>query len=176
MPIDIDTQQITELMQYAKQTDAALKTATGIQDSIKKLFKRTKPNDNSKDSDEVQSLVLQLMSEVKDAQLANVSLKAQLLEIKNAALDAQNKADIFSRYELFETPTKHFVYRLKSDRTDGEPIHDICPKCKEQGLRSILHGGKYRKNCKECSSVFLFDPTEKRKSMRQVSWELNNRY
>lgn len=77
------------------------------------------------------------------------------------------------RYGLHELAPGTLVYRVKPAMQGGEPVHDLCPNCYQQGIKSILqnngvqgwHETKIcpRPNCKatflakriECSGVTI---------------------
>lgn len=142
--------EIEGLFELLDKGAGALKGAIDIFDRIKQVRERKKAVADA----EVDTLVLQLMGEVKDAQLANVSLKAQLLLVHEKAALQQRLSAEFDRYALWKSPAGALVYRLKDDRADEEPLHYLCPACKEAGRKSILQGHEEAVQCLPCSHWF----------------------
>ncbi|WP_310619719.1 hypothetical protein [Flexibacterium corallicola] len=150
--MDFDFENFTTLIKYADSGVKLTDRAAGLAKSIKDLVGSSKtPGDQ-----ELKALVVELMSEVTDAKLANVELKTQLLTLKQAAVNAQTKADEFARYELWETPAGQHVYRLKEQAAKEESTHYLCPTCKEDGIKSILQGHQSSKGCQRCQAWFDF--------------------
>lgn len=78
-------------------------------------------------------------------------------ELRVAKEDLAKKAE-FNRYELVEPFPGTRVFRLKpAERQDSEPIHYICPNCKDVlGKLSVLQEGEYYANCKnkQCNQSY----------------------
>lgn len=70
-------------------------------------------------------------------------------ELRQAQQELAKQAD-FDRYELVEPYKGTFIFRLKEAcRKEGEPIHEICPNCKNVlGVLSFLSGNKDTRYCK----------------------------
>ena len=121
-------------------------------------------------SSEVQAKVIELQAVIMAAQgdaLAAQSdqfallerirkLEAELAETK--AWDAERE-----RYQLQEFPAGALAYVLKADAANGEPSHRICPKCYNEGHKSLLQvktkrGGGERVECHRCNSDLLLTP------------------
>jgi hypothetical protein len=67
------------------------------------------------------------------------------------------------RYQLHEFPTGALAYVLKEESANGEPAHRICPKCYNEGHKSLLQvkskrGGGERVECHRCASDLLLTP------------------
>lgn len=101
-----------------------------------------------------QQSVVQLIREIKDAKLANLTVETHLLELI-VALEEANEHN-FSRYALFETPAGSIVYRLKTTEKASEKVHFLCPNCKEKGIKSILQGDEFEKTCHVCNAHYAF--------------------
>lgn len=59
------------------------------------------------------------------------------------------------RYELKKLPPGVHVYSLKAGAANGEPAHDLCANCYQQGKKSILNSdepnnGITRLHCPSC--------------------------
>lgn len=150
--MDFDINNFSALIKHVDSGVKLANKAVALSKSIKDLLSSSKPPSNA----DLEALVVELMSEITDTKLANLELKTQLLALKEAAIEAQAKADQFTRYELWETPAGHTVYRLKEECQDEEPMHYLCPTCKENGIRSILQGHEDAKQCSSCSTGYQF--------------------
>lgn len=150
--MEFDFENLSAVIEHAESGVKFADKAVSLTKSIKDLLSSPKSSSNA----ELEALVVDLMSEVTDAKLANVELKAQLLAMKEAAMEAQTKANKFARYELWETPAGQTVYRLKALENDEEPLHYLCPTCKEKGIKSILQGHDEAKACTDCDVWFRF--------------------
>lgn len=121
-------------------------------------------------SSEVQTKVIELQSIIMAAQgdaLAAQSDQFALLErIRNLEAEIA-KARAWEaekeRYHLQEFPSGALAYVLKPDAANGEPSHRICPKCYNEGYKSLLQvkskrGGGERVECHRCNSDLLLTP------------------
>ncbi|KZL17332.1 hypothetical protein [Pseudovibrio sp. Ad37] len=151
--MDFDFDNISTLVKHADSGVKLAGKAVEVTKSIKNLLSSPKTSSNP----ELEALVVELMSEVTDTKLANVELKTQLLALKEAAIEAQAKANEFARYELWETPAGQTVYRLKEQTNHKEPMHYLCPTCKEKGVKSILQGHEEARQCTSCNVWFRFE-------------------
>lgn len=82
-------------------------------------------------------------------------LEAQVVALENWEKEKQ-------RYALHNLGPGTFVYRLKADSQGEEPIHDLCPCCYEQGVKSILQSAGYanmrtRFTCPKCKTMYQGD-------------------
>ncbi len=142
--------------------DVSLKTVENMVGTTKNLKEVFKKNTAIKDT-ELEGLVLSLADEVLNAKLHNVVLKEQLYLLKEAALAAQNERVKFDNYELYEAATGRIIYRSKTDGDDTEPLHFICPQCREKGYKSILQPMPSdktefkRHTCYKCNPPFFAD-------------------
>lgn len=80
-------------------------------------------------------------------------LKAQIAQLENWAHEKE-------RYQLHELVPGTFVYRVKPAMKGSEPMHDLCPRCYEDGVKSILQqaadqGWHRALVCPKCEAVFL---------------------
>ncbi|KZL25747.1 hypothetical protein [Pseudovibrio sp. Ad37] len=151
--MDLDFDNISTLIKHADSGVKLAGKAVNLTKSIKDLLSSSKAASNP----ELEALVVELMGEVTDTKLANVELKTQLLALKEAAIAAQTKANDFARYELWETPAGQTVYRLEEQTDHKEPMHYLCPTCKEKGVKSILQGHDESKQCTSCDVWFRYE-------------------
>ena len=154
MEPDLDT--ISQVLEVLSKGTKATNGAISVGDKIKTFFKSSKSSGN----EELEALVMELMSEVKDAKIANLDLKEQLIMLRDNAMKANARSEDFDRYELWETPTGSIVYQLKKMGDQEEPHHYLCPTCKEGGIKSILQGHEEYRSCPKCETGFKFKKSE----------------
>lgn len=80
-------------------------------------------------------------------------LEAQIVKLEDWVHEKQ-------RYELHQLAAGTFVYRVKPVMQRAEPVHDLCPRCYEEGVKSILQAagvkeGCHAVQCPKCAAVFL---------------------
>jgi hypothetical protein len=132
-------------------------------------------------SSEVQAKVIELQAVIMAAQgdaLAAQSDQFALLE-RIRSLEAEvAKAKAWDtekdRYKLQEFPTGALAYVLKPDASDGEPSHRVCPKCYNEGHKSLLQvktrrSGGERVECHRCNSDLLLSPFPEPRIERQTT-------
>lgn len=88
----------------------------------------------------------------QEAQTANLK-RIDELNARIMQLDAWEREK--ERYQLQEFRTGALAYVLKADDPAGEPSHRLCPRCYQEGHKSILqttvrHGGGERVECPRC--------------------------
>jgi len=100
-----------------------------------------------RDEEKIRDKVIELQSAILSAQsdALNAQAEQQQLSQKIASLDAEIvKLNAWEtekqRYRLREIHQNSFVYELKVEAANGEPIHRICPTCFERGNKTILQG------------------------------------
>lgn len=156
--MDIDADTLRTALDLVTKGSQATGSALKVIDQLKSLIGRPQVDtDKGLPKAEVEQLVMSLMTQLQDARLANIDLKEQLVELREQALKAQRSNEEFDRYELWRTAKDNLVYRLKSNEAQGSSLHFICPKCREDGTKSILQGGKYYKTCPTCKNGFDFE-------------------
>ena len=100
------------------------------------------------------SAITDVQSKLLEAQQNMFSMQDELRAAKE---ELAKKAD-FSRYEMVEPYPGTRVFRLKeSERNGSEPIHYICPNCKDVlGKLSVLQEGEHYAYCKnkECGQAY----------------------
>ncbi len=153
-----DIEAIDNALQLAGSGLKAAEAAVGLAAKAKVLFGSSKVSGDLEHL-ELRSLVGDLARQVADAQVANGELKIQLMKMREAALETNRLEDEFARYEFWKTPAGDFVQRLKESDGKGEPMHCICPACREKNQKSILQGNQYTKKCHACGARFEFEDT-----------------
>jgi len=142
--------QLGGIIEITEKTSGALKAGVDIHDSLKKVFGGKEPVGDL----EAKRLIAELLGQLNQAQIANMTLQAQLSELLRVAKDANRMEGEFARYELWKTPTGELIYRLKAEDSAGEPHHYICPTCKEIGKKTILQGHDEAVECPVCQRWF----------------------
>lgn len=109
---------------------------------------------------ELRNLVADAQTQLLAAQLEQSGILAKLeaLEKENARLKAW--AVEKERYALVPFAEGAHVYRLKESAQNGEPIHDLCPKCfadSEKGMLTYagLKDGHKHFVCPRCKQSYL---------------------
>jgi hypothetical protein len=100
--------------------------------------------------------MLMAMADVQGKLLETQQALGQMQdELRQAKEDLERRAD-FDRYELVEPYQGTRLYRLKQNaRIDGEPMHYICPRCKDtDNIKAILQEGAHHAYCRQCKSSF----------------------
>jgi hypothetical protein len=77
-------------------------------------------------------------------------LEAEIVRFKTWETEKQ-------RYQLTELPPGVFVRSLKPEMTGGEPAHQLCEHCYQDGVKAILHRGetscgRYHLKCTRCGA------------------------
>jgi hypothetical protein len=112
----------------------------------------------------VQGKVIELQGVILSAQQSAMSAQSdqymmtervRQLEKEKAELEAWDAEK--ARYKLTELPPGVFVYTLKEEAANSEPIHHICARCFGERKRAILqtvsqYGGMTVFQCLECKS------------------------
>mgnify|MGYP000542482157 CR=1 FL=1 len=161
--MDYDPDTIRTALELVTKGSQATGSALKVIEQFKTMLGGAKQTDNDKGlpRQDVEALVTSLMTQLQDARLANIDLKEQLVELKEQALKAQRTQDEFGRYELWKTSRDNFVYRLKANEAaPNEELHYICPKCLEDGTKSILQGSQFYKDCPTCKTKFAFNKAQ----------------
>lgn len=148
MDFDLDT--LDKAVEFASRSTKAADSAFGIARKVKKLFSSEEPEGKK----ELEGLVMELMNDVTDTKLANLDLKEQLIELREKAIQSNTREKEFDRYELWEAPAGSLIYRLKDTDDQKEPNHYLCPRCKEDGVKSVLQGHSTFRDCPRCDAGF----------------------
>jgi hypothetical protein len=87
---------------------------------------------------ELQRAIIDAQSSTLGAQTESLAHIEQIRELKQRIVDLEDWAREKQRYELHEIRSGAFTYSLKSAMSNGEPPHQICAKCYQDGVKSIL--------------------------------------
>lgn len=144
-----------------------LTAALASANSLTSIISTAISTKNLADLNKVQIHISELIGELISAQMATSQLVNEKRELEGRLLELENKLKDFERYELHEMAVGVFAYRLREACKNGEPIHYICPRCRNNGKKfplqrfedsiSITH------RCAECQSSYL----EQSKPMQQ---------
>ena len=100
-----------------------------------------------KERDRVEQ-AMSIIDEIREKHFADQKLIQELS--RRQAFESQ-----LERYQLTKTSQGHFVYKLKEDRGNGEPIHYICADCVQRKKKSLLHEhGEHALRCNSCQKIF----------------------
>ncbi|WP_370269223.1 hypothetical protein [Nioella sp.] len=150
----MDFESLTGTVSAASEVSTATgQIAKGII-SVTDLFQKSQA---AADAD-IKLALSELTLHAANAQVANADLKLRLSALQQELLDAQAFKAELERYELWETPTRAVVLRLKSEKQEGELMHYLCPNCIETKRKTILQGDATYRMCPNCRTVYSFDP------------------
>ncbi|WP_083370024.1 hypothetical protein [Chromobacterium sphagni] len=112
---------------------------------------------------DVQQQLFKAQADYATTQSRLKELKAEIEQFKNWEQEKQ-------RYQLHQLAEGTVVYRVKPDMQGDEPVHELCPNCYQNGVKSILQkygiqNGHHSVTCPNpnCRAVFLCE-----KQARQV--------
>ena len=113
---------------------------------------------------EAGAFCLQAQENAAHATERESALTTKISDLERQIRELVEKKREFERYELVEDYPGTIAYRLKESCSRGEPIHYLCPGCKDnRSLKSILqfnYGKKIVGICHECSKTFRFTKDE----------------
>lgn len=121
----MDVTQITEILGLAGSAVGTTEKAAATIKSIKALFEGNKAPNGAEAADLLNTLAGQLTA----ANITNVELSEALKKLSRELHEQDEFDRDKARYEHVETDGGDFVFKLKVDMADGEPIHFICPVC-----------------------------------------------
>ncbi|TKI08652.1 hypothetical protein [Martelella alba] len=103
--------------------------------------------------DALQEQLFELRTDYEAISRVKNTIEAELMALKKQIVDE-------SRYSLCALPTGTFVYRLNEAHRATEPVHDLCPNCYGQHIKSILQFGGYKNShktlqCPRCQTEIL---------------------
>ncbi|HHS1180495.1 TPA: hypothetical protein ACTC22_001835, partial [Neisseria meningitidis] len=92
---------------------------------------------------ELNQIIAGIQTDLFEAQSSYTAAISRIDELEKELVAVKNWSTEKQRYQLYELAPGSFVYRLKTEMANSEPIHDICPQCYEQGVKSILQFNGY---------------------------------
>ncbi len=87
---------------------------------------------------ELQSAILSAQSSALSAQAEQAALLQEIDKLKKEMARLEAWETEKQKYKLVQLADGVFAYSLKEDATGGEPPHEICANCYQQGFISIL--------------------------------------
>ena len=145
----MDTNLLSDLVDLV---GTGAKSANSLVDLAKRLKGLTGSTKPTRDA-EVETLIANLLIEIANTKIANAELKfklTELLEAMNVEKDRQAK---LVGYVLHKTEVGGFAYAPKDTPPDHDDFHLICPRCYEDGIRSILQKRGVDYKCPRCSAA-----------------------
>jgi len=114
---------------------------------------------------ELNGVILGVQDKLFEARTERDEQQARIRELEKKLEKLETWEQEKQRYQLYELAESTYVYRVKPDSQGSEPMHDLCPNCYEQGIKSILQsagikGFFYAFFCPRCRSDFRGDPIE----------------
>lgn len=108
------------------------------------------------DSGETAKLLNTLASELTTVNIMNVQLSESLRKLSQQLQREDEFERERSRYELFRTGQNDFVFKLRENMAEGEPVHFVCPVClKTNRLFIFISGEGDYKSC-QANNQHLF--------------------
>ncbi|WP_374348613.1 hypothetical protein [Chitinimonas sp.] len=107
-----------------------------------------------------QNALLDLQGRIFESQTAQATLQERIAALESELARHKNWSKERDRYSLQEVETGAFVYRLKPEAANGEAVHNLCPQCFEDEVKSILqflgkHGMRNKHGCNRCNTVVM---------------------
>lgn len=111
---------------------------------------------------ELNRVIAEVQSQLFSAQADYATVLGRVRDLEAQVLNLEDWAHEKQRYQLHELVPGTLVYRIKPDMQGTEPMHDLCPRCYQEGIKSILQAagikeGHHVFHCPEpkCGAVFL---------------------
>lgn len=109
---------------------------------------------------ELNQIIAAVQSDLFDAQTAYSAAIGRIDELEKELVAVKDWAAEKQRYQLHQLAPGAFTYRLKPGMENGEPVHDICPQCYQQGIKSVLQFVGYEKafhkySCSKCQTIIM---------------------
>ena len=107
---------------------------------------------------ELNQIIAAVQNDLFQAQASYSAVVGRVDELEKELMAVKDWAAQKQRYQLHRFGSGAFTYRLKPEMAGGEPVHDICPTCYEQGIKSVLQFAGYDKkfhkiSCAVCGTA-----------------------
>ncbi len=108
------------------------------------------------------TIVVELTDKIRAAQDEQFALVERVNHLEKELTRFENWEREKQRYKHHDFGGSTFAYTLKESEQGGEPPHNLCPNCYDQGHKSILQGSGIshdkRENfdCPKCKTNYLF--------------------
>lgn len=104
---------------------------------------------------EAQAACLDLQQKLFASSEAERAAKDEARQLREKIGELLRKAEERERYELAKLYINTYVYRLREDAQDGQPMHYLCQPCMDNsGKKSVLQGGETALRCPECNQTY----------------------
>ena len=126
---------------------SALTTVTALGELTKLIIKGKIDDEVRAKAAELNNSILSLQGVIFSLQSQNHELLDAKRKVEEENIKLSNWNNTAERYYLNELCSGVFVYTLKEEHQNTEPLHHICPNCYVNGKQSILtqseinHGG-----------------------------------
>ncbi len=111
---------------------------TGLQ-ALKSLLDTVKGLSDLHTAVAMDQAVFAITREALTAQAAQMALAERVGDLEKELVRFETWATEKQRYELVELPRPGvYAYRIKPAMQGTEPVHHLCTRCYEDGLKSIL--------------------------------------
>lgn len=143
--------ELAAILGISTQAVGLAKGATEFAQGLKGLV-----NKPDVDTSELKQLVSDLLDRLLRLQKEQLAMQEELLEFQNT----QNKRSRFEsdkhRYAMVKTELGAIIYSLKPDEMGSELPHDLCTRCFDDSVKSVLQPVDFNTlGCPKCGSKFL---------------------
>jgi superfamily II helicase len=114
---------------------ASLKVASDITKSILSLRDEAKIHAKVM---ELNAAIMDAQNSALSAQLSSLAQVGRIRELEERLVQMENWEREKQRYELHEVSPGVLTYTLKEAMSAGEPAHQLCARCYQDGKKSIL--------------------------------------
>lgn len=88
---------------------------------------------------ELNTMIMQAQGAALSAQTSSIAHVDRIRDLEKRIVELENWDREKQRYQLHEVVPGVFAYALKEDMRAGEPAHQVCARCYQDGIKSILH-------------------------------------
>lgn len=133
-----------------------------LHDGIKVLLNLKEDVAIRERTSELLGLVATTQFQLLEAQAQQSAALGRIAELEAEARELKAWAVKREHYELHKLASGTFVYRVKEAHRGTEPVHDLCPRCYQEGIPSILQAAGVKEGCHavkcpepKCGAVYL---------------------
>ena len=141
---------ISQIIDYLGGGAGALSNAAGTAEKLRDLIRG-----DDRLPREVSELCLRIYDQLLDAKQVQVRLEGDLRALQQELAKLDRFDAEAARYKLQPTEYGAFVYFLREEHSNGEPMHCICPNCFEGAAKSILQPKGLLFVCPRCKAEFV---------------------
>ncbi len=105
----------------------------------------------------INGAIIEIQRHVVDAQRGLSASLQRIDELEKEIVGLKSWAAEKERYQLREFPAGSFAYALQVEKAEGEPAHNLCPNCYQEGHKAILqtvarHSNGHIVSCLRCKA------------------------